>query len=64
MTIENYTEHTLNDESARLYEHETLFSFRNDVGNSAFNEWWEKHGYEEYKNWVNGNLERLNSEYY
>jgi len=62
--ISDYTDHWVKDKSdARIYEHETLFAFRNDMGNYAFNDWWCSEGFELYKQYCNNNLEDLNKRY-
>jgi hypothetical protein len=50
--------------SPRLYDHESLFSFCNDSGNSAFLTWWDVAGKTLYGTWVENNLEILSEEYY
>ena len=62
-TINDYTQHTLNDSSARTHEHETLFSFINDIGNYAFNDWWFECGSDAYNKYVEENLQELNERY-
>ena len=61
--LEYFTQYQLNDTSARVYEHETLFSFNNDSGNYAFNEWWITAGKDAYNQWCENNLEELNINY-
>lgn len=60
---EYFTDHTLNPESARVCEHETMLSFNNDSGNYAFNEWWLTEGLSLYRDWVSGRLDQLNEDF-
>ena len=58
--VDDYTHYTLNSQSLRLAEHETAFSFTNDVGCYAFNEWWGLYGESAYRAWVEASLDALN----
>jgi hypothetical protein len=51
-------------DSPKLHEYESLLSFNNDSGNSAFLHWWDCEGRLLYKTWVEHNLEMLSEEYY
>lgn len=60
---EYFTDHSLNPEDARVSEHETMLSFYNDSGNYAFNQWWCTGGFDLFKQWVEGDLDRLNEDF-
>lgn len=63
MEASDYTDYTRNPSSARVHEHETMLAFRNDIGNYAFNDWWNVVGEKSFKAWVSEFLSALNEEY-
>jgi hypothetical protein len=64
-TADFFYDHTMNPHNSglRLYEHEVLFSFVNDGGAAAFNEWWGVEGKKSFQKYCEDHLEELD-EYY
>lgn len=61
--IKYFIDYELNPDDARVAEHETMFSFDNDPGNYAFNEWWGIVGERSFKKYCQDNIKRLNEDY-
>jgi len=44
-------------------DHEVLISFNNDCGAEAFQEWWDADGFNQYKLWVERNMDYLSDRF-